>query len=121
MNKYLEEKYLEEINAYIKGTYQQHYATNEIQVIDIWLARGTLQTTAIDTSLKYLLRYGKKEGWNRKDLLKALHYIILTMYAQDLKEEQQKDEAHSRRSVKVKPIKRSARGQPAKRRRFKTR
>lgn len=118
--KYLEEKYLEEINAYIKGTYSQHYATNEIQVIDIWLARGTLQTTAIDTSMKYLLRYGKKEGFNRKDLLKALHYIILTLYAQDLKEEKDKNEAHPRKQLDVKTVKREARRQPTKRRGFKT-
>lgn len=118
--KYLEEKYLEEINTYIKGTYNQHYATNEIQVIDIWLARGTLQTTAIDTSMKYLLRYGKKEGFNRKDLLKALHYIILTLYAQDLKEGKEKHETHSRQQLDVKTVKRQARRQPTKRRGFKT-
>lgn len=119
--KYLEEQYLDEIGAYIKGTYNQHYATNDIQVIDIWLARGTLQTTAIDTSMKYLLRYGKKEGFNRKDLLKALHYIILTMYAQDIKEGKFKDEAHIRESIKIKTVKREARRQPAKRSRSKTR
>ena len=33
--------------------------------------------------MKYLARYGKKDGKNRKDLLKAMHYIILMMYAED--------------------------------------
>ncbi len=30
-------------------------------------------------AIKYLARYGKKAGKNRKDLLKAIHYIILLM------------------------------------------
>jgi hypothetical protein len=34
-------------------------------------------------AIKYLARYGKKGGKNRKDLLKALHYAILLMYFED--------------------------------------
>jgi len=30
-------------------------------------------------AIKYLCRYGKKNGYNRNDLLKAVHYIILLM------------------------------------------
>ena len=33
--------------------------------------------------LKYLCRYGKKNGQNRKDLLKAIHYIVLLMSSED--------------------------------------
>jgi hypothetical protein len=28
-------------------------------------------------AMKYLFRFGKKEGKNKKDLLKCLHYVIL--------------------------------------------
>ena len=28
-------------------------------------------------AIKYLIRFGKKEGKNEKDLLKCLHYVIL--------------------------------------------
>ena len=30
-------------------------------------------------AIKYLCRYGKKDGRNRKDLLKGVHYVILLM------------------------------------------
>ena len=82
MFKYNEDVILREIEEYISSTYGQHYVAESkgSQVIDIWEANGTLETTARDTSLKYLMRYGKKEGRNKKDLLKAIHYIILMMY-----------------------------------------
>ena len=32
------------------------------------------------TAIKYLMRFGKKDGKNKKDLLKAIHYIILLMH-----------------------------------------
>ena len=34
-------------------------------------------------AIKYLCRYGKKDGKNRKDLLKAIHYVILLMSSED--------------------------------------
>ena len=34
-------------------------------------------------AIKYLARYGKKNGKNRKDLLKAIHYIVLLMSGED--------------------------------------
>ena len=40
--------------------------------------------------LKYAQRYGKKEGYNRKDLMKVLHYTIMALYVHD--EERENDE-----------------------------
>ena len=69
---------------YIDSTYGQHYVGNgDIQTVDFWESLGSLETTSRDTAIKYLARYGKKGGRNEKDLLKALHYIILMMYAAD--------------------------------------
>jgi hypothetical protein len=85
MFRYNEDKMIQEISEYIKSTYGQHYVAeaNGAQVIDIWEANGSLETTARDTAIKYLARFGKKNGKNRKDLLKAIHYIILMMYVND--------------------------------------
>lgn len=79
--KYDEDVVLTEIEEYIDSTYKGHYTNknNSVQGLDIWKARGTMSDSCIDTSIKYLLRYGKKEGRNRKDLLKAAHYIILAL------------------------------------------
>lgn len=82
--KYNEAKYLRQVTDYIDGTYGEHYVAGDIQVIDIWQSMDSLDTTARDTAIKYLCRYGKKDGKNRKDLLKAMHYIILMMYAEDI-------------------------------------
>jgi len=90
--KYFEDLALEEIQQYINETYDQHYVGDgEIQTVDFWQSLGSLDTTARDTAIKYLARYGKKDGRNRRDLLKAVHYIILIMYADDLKTKQQDD------------------------------
>lgn len=75
---------LEEMIDYVRATYGEHYVTESgLQSIDIWESLGTLQTTSRDTALKYLMRYGKKGGRNRKDLMKALHYVVLMIYAHD--------------------------------------
>jgi hypothetical protein len=86
--KYNEDKALEAIQAYVDSTYGQHYVGDgDVQTVDFWRSLGSLETTARDTAIKYLARYGKKGGKNRKDLLKAIHYIILMMYALDLEEQ----------------------------------
>ena len=80
--KYNEGDILQEVKKYIDSTYGQHYVGNgEIQTVDFWESLGSLDTTARDTAIKYLARFGKKGGNNRKDLLKAIHYIVLMMYA----------------------------------------
>lgn len=88
--KYNEDVNLERIKEYIFGTYGQHYVGDgEIQTVDFWASLGSLETTARDTAIKYLARYGKKDGRNPKDLLKAVHYIVLMMYAADLEANKQ--------------------------------
>lgn len=81
--KYREAEILDELKEYLRSTYGQHYVgKNNIQANDLVLAgdrteaRGFWKWNAI----KYLLRYGKKKGTNKADLLKALHYTILLVY-----------------------------------------
>jgi hypothetical protein len=76
--RFNEDKFLKEVEKYIGGTYNQHYVgKKEVQTIDVWETLGSIDTTCRDTAIKYLMRYGKKGGHNRKDLLKAVHYIVL--------------------------------------------
>lgn len=82
--KYGEDLFLADTLEYIKSTYGQHYANPEkqgIQVFDLWDSLGSLGTTSRDTAIKYLARYGKKAGYNKKDLFKAIHYTIMLYYA----------------------------------------
>ena len=79
--KYDEPAFLNEVVDYIGKTYNQHYVGNkQLQTIDVWETLGSVDTTCRDTAIKYLMRYGKKGGHNRKDLLKAVHYIVLLAY-----------------------------------------
>ena len=82
--KYNEMTNINKFIKYLDGTYGQHYVGNgDIQTVDFWESLGSLESTARDTAIKYLARYGKKGGKNEKDLLKAIHYIILMMYAKE--------------------------------------
>ena len=102
MYKYSEDSYIQDIQNYVDSTYGQHYVNDGIQVVDVWHARGTLETTSADTAIKYIMRYGKKDGKNRKDLLKAVHYIMLMMYA-DSNITEIKNETRTRTFVPVNP------------------
>ena len=83
--KYNEDKIIKEIHDYIKGTYGEHYSTTK----DGFQVQDMLRHLDIDkdfwqaNAIKYLCRYGKKAGKNRKDLLKAIHYVILLMSSED--------------------------------------
>lgn len=90
---YNEGQYLKDIANYVNGTYGEHYVSKGIQVVDIWESLGSLESTARDTAIKYLCRYGKKDGKNKKDLLKAIHYIILMMYAGEEEQQMEKVKA----------------------------
>jgi len=91
--RFNEEQNIKKLLAFIQSTYKQHYVgKQDVQVIDLWEANGSLETTARDTAIKYLARYGKKDGRNEKDLLKAMHYIILMMYVRDKSEVAEKSD-----------------------------
>lgn len=85
MFKYHEKELLEEFENYLKSTYGAHYVngSDSIQTFDYWNSLGSAETTSRDMALKYLSRYGKKEGKNRKDLLKAAHFVFLMLFLHD--------------------------------------
>ena len=100
--KYNEDKALEAIQTYVNSTYGQHYVGDgDVQTVDFWRSLGSLETTSRDTAIKYLARYGKKGGKNRKDLLKSIHYVILMMYALDLEEQAEEEYERSLATVVV--------------------
>lgn len=89
--KYNEDKIIKEITDYIKSTYDQHYVSNAtgdegFQVQDLLRSVGIDKDFCQANAIKYLARFGKKNGRNRKDLLKAIHYVILLMSSEDATE-----------------------------------
>ena len=83
--KYNEDKIIQEISDYITSTYGEHYSTTKdgFQVQDMLRQLGIDKDFCQANAIKYLCRYGKKDGKNRKDLLKAIHYVILLMSSED--------------------------------------
>ena len=81
--KFDENTYIEELENYIKKTYGQHYATDKYQATDVIIDSGHGEGFCIGNIMKYAKRYGNKEGKNRKDLMKILHYGIIMLYVHD--------------------------------------
>lgn len=77
--KYNEDKILNEILEYIKSTYSEHYAKKGFQLQDTFKDLGIHKEFTQGSAIKYLYRYGKKEGYNKKDLYKAIHYIVMLL------------------------------------------
>ena len=75
--KFNEDKNLLELKAYIDDTYGQHYASDKYQATDVIIDSGHGEGFCMGNIMKYAKRYGNKEGKNRKDLLKILHYAII--------------------------------------------
>ena len=78
--KYNENKALEELKEYIHKTYDEHYSRNKFQATEFIIDGGHGEGFCIGNILKYAQRYGKKNGKDRKDLLKVIHYGIIALY-----------------------------------------
>jgi len=77
---------LKEIKAYIDTTYDAHYSQGKYQATQIIEDCGHGMGFALGNVLKYCQRYGKKEGLNRADLLKVVHYGIIALAMHDRKD-----------------------------------
>ena len=77
--KYDEDVALLELKAYIDATYDQHYSRNKYQATEFIIDGGHGEGFCIGNILKYAQRYGKKNGKDRNDLLKVIHYGIIAL------------------------------------------
>jgi hypothetical protein len=83
--KYNEKALLEEFSKYVDSTYGQHYVGEDnVQSLDIIFSSGNGIGFTVGNIQKYSARYGKKKGWNRDDLVKAMHYCLLAIYRHDI-------------------------------------
>ena len=83
--KYNEDKILKDIQDYVTGTYKSHYCGQEanykdIQTIDLMAAKELAANFCQANILKYGSRYGSKDGRNKIDLLKVIHYAMLLLH-----------------------------------------
>lgn len=82
--KYSEDRILKELKEYVDATYGEHYSQNKFQATEFIMDSGHGDGFCIGNIMKYAQRYGKKDGYNRKDLLKVLHYGIMALHNHDM-------------------------------------
>jgi len=82
--KYNEKSLLEELMNYVDSTYNEHYAQGNIQTTEFIIDCGDGISFTRGNIIKYVQRYGKKAGRNRKDLLKVLHYALIMLHVHDV-------------------------------------
>ena len=93
--KYNEPALLQDLKEYIDKTYDEHYSQSKFQTTEFIIDNGDGIGFTRGNIIKYAQRYGKKEGTNRKDLLKVLHYAMIMLYVHDLNEEKQNETKRS--------------------------
>ena len=74
---------LEEMQSYIDSTYDAHYSQDKYQSTQIIEDMGHGMGFALGNVIKYCQRYGKKDGFNRNDLKKVIHYGIIALAMHD--------------------------------------
>ena len=82
--KYGEDKTLVELLKYIDSTYDEHYSKNKFQATEFIIDGCHGEGFCIGNILKYAQRYGKKNGKDRRDLLKVIHYGIIALHINDM-------------------------------------
>ena len=77
--KYEENLTLKEIEDYLTSTYHSHYTSenSKTQTLDLIESIGDAEAFTRSNAIKYLSRFGKKNGKSKMDILKAIHYCIL--------------------------------------------
>ena len=83
--KYHEDEILKDIQEYVSGTYQGHYTGKSheyrnVQTIDLMASKELAAAFCQANILKYGSRYGNKDGKNKKDLMKVIHYAMLLLH-----------------------------------------
>ena len=83
--KYHEEEILKDIEEYVSNTYNGHYTGTKhefrkVQTIDLMAARDIAAQFCQAKILKYGSRYGSKDGRNKTDLHKVIHYAMLLLH-----------------------------------------
>ena len=77
--KFSENEILFDVQSYIDDTYFSHYAKEPKQATELIIENGLGDGFCIGNILKYAQRYGKKDGHNKNDLMKVIHYAIIQL------------------------------------------
>ena len=68
------------------STYSAHYSQKKFQASEFIYDAGHGTGFNMGNVMKYAQRYGKKEGHNKADLMKVIHYAIIQLSQDHYKE-----------------------------------
>jgi len=87
--KYNEDLTLKVVEEYLASTYSSHYTSEQskTQTLDLIESIGDAEPFTRSNAIKYLSRFGKKNGKSKMDILKAIHYCILLYHFAGLHKE----------------------------------
>ena len=85
--KFNEKNIVEQIQRYVDGTYERHYAQGKYQATDMIIDAGHGEGFCMGNIMKYAMRYGKKDGKSDSDLLKIIHYALIALHLNDKESE----------------------------------
>jgi hypothetical protein len=88
--KYNEDTTIKELSKYVDETYSQHYSHGKYQATEFIIDAGFGEGFCLGNIMKYAQRYGKKDGKNKKDLFKIIHYAMMAI--DTLAKEQQEED-----------------------------
>lgn len=85
--KFNEGALIQELQDYVDSTYNSHYSKGKIQSTEVIIDRGRGLEFCLGNVDKYSNRYGSKGTVDdyRKDLMKILHYALISLYCHDQK------------------------------------
>ena len=88
--EFKEDKVIKSLQKYIDSTYQKHYGSGKFQATEVVFDSGYGEGFCIGNIMKYAQRYGKKNGYDERDLFKIMHYAII-LIGQKIKEAEFKE------------------------------
>ena len=79
--KFNEKNIIKQIQRYVDGTYERHYAQGKYQATDMIIDAGHGKGFCMGNIMKYAMRCGKKENNSTQaELYKIIHYAIIALY-----------------------------------------
>ena len=79
-NGFDEKELSHDLLNYIEATYNEHYSGGKLQATDLIIDSGNGTGFCLGNIIKYASRYGKKNGFDEKDIMKMLHYGLILLY-----------------------------------------
>ena len=88
--EFKEDIVIKSLKLYIDSTYEKHYGSGKFQATEVIFDADHGEGFCIGNIMKYAQRYGKKNGYDERDLYKIIHYAII-LIGQKIKEYEYKE------------------------------